>query len=468
LFSSLEGVHFDASSGPDCGALIDGGSVWLDQTCVADRCNATAQQSGCALDITTSSCTLGNLGGVLAGPDGGSLASTGGSGTGSCGLLPPVDGALLSLSCQYSGESCTVDLYPAVATPLFRQKTELALFQVPYRSLVTTPGQPLNGSEPFKGYAGGMVSLSDRIVVATHGGAIGSVECQSNAASLAIFVDPGTMTITATASLPSCTSRIAPDPLGDGFLAVTGHDPPSLARFDKNGRLVRASTVSGLPADLFATALLVEPELSRVDVAFSSFNSPPVPGAQLVGFDLETLAETGTSSSVRAQIRGLTKHAGQLVSADDLNGSLLVFDDKSLKLLDTEALLTARRLSPRTGVMSVHASTGILLITTTGLHAAIDVISGASPVPTALFYPFLGVPWALADWPSQPGLELVGITGSAAPNDAFIAAYDVAGGRFLPEFSPIGSGVVSAILSESNGAVFVLLSWEAKLVRLIP
>jgi hypothetical protein len=166
-------------------------------------------------------------------------------------------------------------------------------------------------------------------------------------------------------------------------------------------------------------------------------------------------------------MRALTKSAGQLLSADPLNGSLLEFDDQSLKQLSTDAILTTHRTSPRTGAMAVHASTGVLLISTTGQRAALDAIS-RSDVTTAIFYEFTGVPWALADWPAKPGLELVGITADAPPNAAFIAAYDVAGGRFLPGSSRVGSGVVSAILPEPDGSVLVLLSWEAKLVRLVP
>jgi hypothetical protein len=76
--------------------------------------------------------------------------------------------------------------------------------------------------------------------------------------------------------------------------------------------------------------------------------------------------------------------------------------------------------------------------------------------------------WAMAPWPKDPGLVLVGLSGSQGARTASVALVDPVVGRFLPASLAIGRGPPGRMVADAKGRIWVPLPWTGNVVRIAP
>ncbi|MCK6551048.1 hypothetical protein L6R52_34745 [Myxococcota bacterium] len=439
-------------------------TVWLETTCLPERCAAVATQEGCALELSVSACESGSLSGVI---DASGAVTFAGSGLfGECSVIG--DGrALLSAACVSELRSCRIDVHrpgPSLDASL----TRVQIFDVPFEGPPGSTVQLLDQLDPLRGYLTDAVMLDDRIAVAAHDRRARSLDCNAPEPSRLTFVDVARAAVTSSTSAPPCLTRLARDPLGPGLLGVFGSEPLELGRFDASGALVDSAPLD-LPAEVrhFAVALLPGP-METVIIAVSR----GFPATSFVLFaDTASLALRRTSPPIEGRIRhAIADAAGDLVASEIYEQQVLRIDGATGVIEDVVRLSTSRRVSGDAGFVVALPDRAALAVAATGAKSALwalDVAEGSTtPIAgTAVFFEVVAAPWAMVPSPAEPEL-VVGASTSTAPGyEARLAHLDLDGPRWLPGSLVVGRGVVSALMVRDR-VLWAVLPWSAELVRI--
>lgn len=457
-------VRADAAE-PTCARLFDAREdVWVETTCLPERCSAVASQEGCTFDVAITGCETGELAGtvdVLGVPTFAPSALLG-----ECSLAD--DGtALVSAACVSALRSCRVDVHRRTG-PRPAALTHVQILDVPFEGPSGSEAQLLDQLDPLRGYLTDAAIIGEVVAVAAHDGIMRSVDCTSPDPMKLVFVDATRATVTSSTSAPACLTRLAPDPLGPGLLGVFGVEPLVLGRFDASGVLLASAPLS-VPAAArpFAVALLPGPMTTAVVVATHGF-----PATSFVVFaDTASLEQQLASPPVEGRLRHAVRAEPNMIVASEIyEQKVLTIDGSTGVVLDVIRLATSRRVSGDAGFVVALPAMDALVVASTGARGALwvlDLAEGASvPIAgTAVFFEAIAAPWAMAPSPVEADLVLGAVTSTAPGYTARLARLDPVGPRWLPGSTVLGRGVVSSLLGRGR-EVWAVLPWSAALVRI--
>ncbi|MCK6551115.1 hypothetical protein L6R52_35100 [Myxococcota bacterium] len=435
----------------------------IDVGCAPAACRPRIEQQGCALVIDTADCGFGALDGELGAR--GELCFEPSEALGRCDDGVAARDALRSIHCDGGAraEPCVIDLHAP--------RAEARLDVARARLLDVPPLDPRGFERPPLGYLSDLALVGGAIVVAGQAHQE-SWMCAEDQPGLLWSLDADTLAVRWTATVAPCLSQLAADPRGDGVIAVFGGQDAELGRFDHTGRLVdrvrwsRAASNEGHRASSLMVldgatplAVVTMTNTARLDDGRAS---------ELFVVDLSRFEERATVA-LGEQLRELAPYDGrELLAIDDSFAGLVYIDPSGPSLRRGPSLLgSAVRSIIDLGQAHAHAATGRLLATATGIGGGVFVFTGADElIGRARPFELPGDVWAIAPWPADPRLVLVGITGREAPRRASVALVDPAGPRFLPGVEVIGDGAIGRLRPDGRGNTYTVLPWTAEVVRI--
>lgn len=440
------------------------GPLDVDLRCGNTGCFGTMRQEGCTMTFDLSTCARDNL--VLGIDRFGGLCLEPNEPFGSCAeRAPSANGVLHTFDCGVTLPgtlgTCELDLYPkATERPPLTVETKTLFSVEPYQP-------PKNFPRPPYGWLGDLVHLEDRVAVTAYGSVREDfVFCDEAEPGRVHFLDPESMEEIATATAPSCLGHLAPDPLGDGFVGVYGVSPPSLARFDKNGRMLAsvAFTGSGV-AKLFTNSIAVDHGPPAVAAFITGSERPDNRRSFVVGVQLATMTiDPVLTKEYGPNTRELASYQrGTFTALEDIDNVMLFIDIRTgtARKNGTLALINA-------GVGQLFQTADkIFVVSMNGMAGGVftfyengDLKGRARP------HSVYAEAWSIAPWPKDPRWVLTGLTGFAG-RDGYLALVDLEGPRFLPGVVPVGDGpaAIGRFKQDVRGRLWAVLPWSAQVIR---
>jgi hypothetical protein len=456
---------------PACPEKLAGDRAPLvDNDCARTRCFATAIESGCAFQITLAGCEDSVLAGVVA--EDGAIELGPDQRGGTCVPIESAEGAFFSAECTRPGQTCRFDVYPHevadFATPRALSLLTVEL-QVPAGNDRESLGSPFAA---LSGYIADAARLKGSIAVATYGGRFDSIECTSEEPTQTFFVSlPDFTTSPNDVSTPPCLTRVAFDPIQEGFLGVFGSGEKTLGRFTRDGVLGLTKTITATGAAVFASDLLVDPDGELVYVLWTSSELHDGAGAVTV-HDLSTFDRRAISPLFAAQMIALDFTSdGKIAVVSRGDRRVEFFAARTLQYEGGHGLDQGRNLSDRAGILSLHKPSGLLVVPTTGDEAGVLVLDPTRTenlIPlTAIDYEAGGSVGSFDLYRKNVEWMLAGITDAPPLHRARVARFDPNVGRFLPGSVELGRGVISKLFAiENTFDMVAVMPWSAELVLL--
>jgi hypothetical protein len=450
---------------PTCPPVI-GAQAVLDIRCPA--CWATASQRGCRVQLEPRQCGVGALAATVDGA--GTLVFDSTEFLSRCELTTTSSRASRSYDCQGRGsDRCAVDVFAGEFEPAFEVvRVPVVRGVVPVENF----GRKLR-NVPVHGYLAGLVPLAREVVTASFTTPTDWTCAEDptvvDPTSTLHFVDVDDPTRVRTATAPPCVTHLLDDPLGDGFLAVFGRGPQSIARFDARGREQQRAVLAEVDRDttwvvaaratedgqhiglarMNATRVDAVSTLQVIDARTFALELPPTA--------LADRADTLVTAGPRAFVFFESDDAGS-VQIDVDGTSSRVLERQPACGLPSDALSElgvahATRAGGRGALLSARARTPTLLW--------VDVDQDTCQ-PMATFdrdlEPYAAVVTADGRWGAYAGITF--------ENDAFIGLIDVAERRILPGATAAGLGVITQLVEDGDGALWALGTSEGSVSRI--
>ncbi|MCC7380609.1 MAG: hypothetical protein IT384_02195 [Deltaproteobacteria bacterium] len=376
----------------------------------------------------------------------------------------PTPGTRATVDCTSAGgASCRLDIVPPRRTGLRLQAVTLE-----DASGVSAPlGHLFDG-----GVLADLALLSDRALVSTYGGAVGGFDCYPGTPGRIARVDLESMAVT-TAPAPSCTTHLLPEPLGDGFLALTSSDGPALQRFDRDGRLRDRLSLPVLrdpvrvPADLVRVG-----GTSHVAALYAPRGLGDVaPGiyAHVLVIDVEAMNVVRTFEVSPDTVR----------MAEVADGFFVVDGDQSIGRYHAGSgeFVFVRPLRLTCGHLDATAALHVpesddMVISSRGDTAGLAMLNLATGTCDVLnFFEWVAHPMAATLAAGGERLlvafDSAGIEGDGA-GPSVVAEVDIARRLILPGALTVGERPVHELLMDPQGRAWGILPAEGRLIRIDP
>ena len=402
----------------------------------------------------------------------------------SCAERAAPEGAQQRFECPIDGrpQPCRIDTYgPTQPLPAEIRGLELHPEQPP-----RTPSRDYFRYDLGHGIARHLVVLENTVVdpsPAPRDVVSPTYDCVGGEPWLLTFVDPDDLSITRTATAPTCLSDLVAEQGGRSFVAAYGRWPDIyLGRFDDQGReTLRRRLMPPMEApgniEYEPQSLALSPS-GRVAVVLRDQTSGVGPNA----VRSETLLVTN---------RELEPELSWLLGNRELLG--LEFEDE-----DTLALTDHLSRSIRWFELASQSETGSARVSNVTrsaniVHAALVGPRRAVLSATGQFARFGRVtadednelflrpwPWSEAEvtssaaWPPNPNLRVVGLRparygGAETLSLSALALFSPSEGRYLPVASVVGEfGFAGPMRTSASGDVWVLYPWTGRLLRIRP
>lgn len=460
-------ARFSRDASAECPNLLaktSSSAVSVEADCANKACDARLMQSGCELRLALHDCELEPLVGHV--DRAGDVVFERAIAAGDCMSTPPSPRAILSIACAGVASTCHIDVYERTVLSELEAET-LVLVEVARRSARFAPGNPLTGFGPHMGYLGGAALLEGRLAVITYGEDFAGFGCAGRERPTVVFVDLESGSFAESAPVPACTSKIAPDPTGDGFIALYQDPEPSLGRFSRSGALLESRSIASaeIPGDQALVGLTSLASSRRVQAALT-YGSQTNRRSYLAVFDAETLDLVGLSSPTPSTLRAsaVAEPPTIIVTADEPDRRLILFNGNTGVAEGTPIPIGAVVFSSSPGYVSRPTPSGEIIFGTTGHTPAVVILSGASAPTFLVFFEYPATAWA-THWMPAIDRTLVGLTSNSESETAWVATLDARTRRFRPGVLPIGYGVISEMHLDAQGAIWALLPWEGKVAR---
>lgn len=437
--------------------------------------------TGCRLDIDLDTCVTGaRKGRGSIGVDGEVCLEL----EEGCRPARALSGVDQRYECAFSNRpaACTIDAYGATS-PLSAEVLVTELH--PGRAPIDPPAAYIRGTLNL-GLARRFAVLESTVVVASPGPrdlAQPRETCLGLGPSVLSFVDPSDLSLTHTATAPTCLADLAAEAGGQTFLAVYGTWPEIyLGRFDAGGRELERKRLEP-PAS-------APPEIAYSPVAID------VSPAGHIAIVLRDRSSGVTSQVPRHEILlVLTPSFETLVGSSPLDADLLQVefeDDETITLLDHRDRslrwfeLPSVTETGRARVSNVTRAADVVHAAVIGARQAVLATSGQfgrfGRVEADLENDPALRPWAWGDaeagasspWPLDPDLRLVSLRvrrlGDVENlNLSALALFSLREGRYLPVASIVGEHGIGAPAEQAqNGDIFILYPWTGRLMRVRP
>lgn len=433
-------------------------------SCLPAPCSTSVVQTGCDLVIELGGfCQQSRLSGRVDGQ--GHLLLDPSPQIGECTPRdPPTSGTLASVDCMSAGgASCRLDIVPPGRTGLRLRAVTLE----DGSAVPPSEGRPLDG-----GVLADLALLSDRAVVSTYGGALSGFDCLPGTPGRVAIVDLDSMAVT-TATAPSCTTHLLPEPLGDGFLALTSSDGPALQRFDRDGRLRDRLSLPLPPGPVWVPAELVRVGgTSQVAALYPPRGLATVgPGvfAQVLVIDVEAMRV----------VRSFEVSPDSLTMAEVADGFFVIDGDQAVVryYAGSGDLVSVRSLRVACGHLDATAAFYVpesddMVISSRGDTAGLAMLNLATGACDVLnFFEWAAYPMAatLASGGERllVAFDSAGIAGDGV-GPSVVAEVDIARRLILPGALTVGVRPVHELLLDLQGRAWGILPVEGRLIRIDP
>jgi len=433
-------------------------------------CDPVVEQVGCEIFVDTQNCRLGTLRGTIDGR--GNVVYEDGERLGRCTSTPAARGARLSLACRDGDyDRCRIDAFERP----FPERFEI--FAVPVVNNAATV-HDTSLRRPSRDYLGSVVAAGDEIAVATFDGSIYDNKCTTGQPGTIVFVAPDTGVVLRRRTVPNCTKFLAEDPGRNGFLALYGgRRNLQLGRFDADANIVRSTFITDtkITTEYAPIGIAVSPSSGRVAVGMSWGDQTDY--SRVLIYDLDTFDKVAVS---QARLRSITDIApsglDHFIVADDKEGIVYQLDSSTARVTN-DFLVRVLVGGVNVDLARLAQADDRVIVTNTGEEPAMFVFSFDNPAggvdydkaSTTTYYEGWGEPFALARWPADPALWLVGVTERVArPRPAYIALFDPTAPNFLPGALQVGHGQISDMATDKKGRIWLAMGWTGRLVRVSP
>ena len=434
-------------------------SVFVDSGCVPVQCSVPVAREGCTLHLDGSICDFGAVS-VTLGLDGEICLSTD-----TCQPEPRPPATLAHFSCSRKTGvgSCPIKLLP--------KDEPLAAALERVQIVDTAPYFPTSARyRPVQLRAGRASDLlvTESIVFVTSSDSVEPARerCKHRGQKQRLLAyAKEDLRPLFDRELTRCA--LSPLELPDqGILAFHIHDASDLLliqRLDFDGELVQttSTSIASFQGPAVIDTLRLGPDQNIV--AIGSIIEP-----------LSQLISVRDDGSVNWMVElellepsGLARFQDGFVVSDAERDGLWSFGPDGVQ---REIVLITDSVSRSPGPPYAHSASGSVLVpiprdtayvvslqTDRTLHPR-RVVNNERPV----------VPTAIGGWPSEASLVIVGLTQDSPEPAAYGGLLDPVEGHYLPGLLPLGPGAVSVVRTDTEGRVYLLLSWAAQLVRLTP
>lgn len=282
--------------------------------------------------------------------------------------------------------------------------------------------------------------------------------------------DVDTLTRTASAAVPGCVQRLAPT--ADGFLGMESLNGRfELTRFDRRGRVVNRVTADARfnPGPEEAPLLFTQDaRVSYFDVVGDAVVTAVVTtgGTKVFTWDLATLAPAHRTWHPEVTIvHGTSVDTTTVILADTERPRVHWFD------LDAGVVRDVVQFPPQIDREDHRTSdvswTGELaLFTLSRKNAGVYPITETQVLERSVIFDDDARPMATLRWPGTTRALVAGTWSTDQVNwPASLAEYDLETQRFVPGSVPTGHGAPGRMIADDVGRIWVLLPWDAKLLR---
>ncbi|MCC7382098.1 MAG: hypothetical protein IT384_09720 [Deltaproteobacteria bacterium] len=444
---------------PPCPApLPPGDQLAVSLSCAVLSCEAEIVTDGCGLDVTFPSCQLGRLRGTVDGRGQGVFEND--PLLGRCVPTATINGGLFAESCDRAPDpECHVEVYLAADSLPLQVATATIVVADP---LIASVGL----RRPADGYLGSVVPLEDRVVVAAFGGPAVSRSC-ANASGALVMLDRETLRPVATATTPRCTAQLVAAPADGGVIALSGGDESArLLRFDRDLRPRGEVAVAALPVPHRAIAFLSFPSSRRLVLV--ALIGEGYDQTWMIALDEATLLPVREPILLPGAVFSATALPADLVLlANETRDELISVDPTSgarAQVSVRNALASNRWI----GRVAYHEASQRFVLTTGGRDSTTLVLNPRGILAQASYYRDRVEGYALATWPADPRLLVMGLTQYHDEHRAFVALFNPGGERpiFQPRIAWIGRGIVGELVPDGAGGVYATLPNTGHLVRL--
>ncbi|MCK6549558.1 hypothetical protein L6R52_27225 [Myxococcota bacterium] len=461
-----------------CGAggpSVDLASIDVSLDCRDQRC-APARRSTrpCVVELELEDCGLAPLEATV--QLDGTLCVEPEQGMWRCAPTVPLDAREEALACT-APEACTVSLFARdpEAPPPFVLETRRYSASTPWDP-VRPPGT-ISPAEAHVGLGFDVVALRDRVFVAHAPAFEGRSPCRERPGVVTFLwgFDAATLEVVVTSAQPSCLEALAPDVEADRFVgAFHSVEGWQLGRFDREGQLVDQRPITSVPSgeeQWVVRRILLLREHGWIAALFTA--DELVPDRTRVTFhDAVSLEEEWHADLLDGQA------AFELAFGGGDRLYLLAFGVHRVASIDLEGRrLHGDRIVPieldRLNVLQdlhVRDARGALFVVAQGTRKLVSLEQDGRVFTRAP--PSTGADLLrIHPWPGVPGLMLV--AGTFAPEGgagrrAELVLYDVDAERFRPGVWDVGGGIISRIVEDPGGRLWLLYPWTGILGRLEP
>lgn len=439
---------------------LDPASLLVDSACVPVYCPVAVSRDGCTLRLDGAACDFGTISVTLERDGEVCVAAD------VCEVETKPSGGLAGLSCSRSDNrgSCPVQIYAAGSFPA----VELERVQV----VETTPHLPSNARYRPESLRTGRVD--DLLVTDTH-----------------VFV---TSAESSEYAPDRCRRRgraqrlhaYATDDLRPLFSRNSGRC--ALSPLEVPGSRILGFNVDGASGLLLSQLISFDGELVRTtSISFGDFelanvvasvrlgpdeNIVLIASTQVTGATLVSVRDDGTlrwtEDLAEIEPSGVTRFRDGFVVTDSYRDGLWTFGADGTQ---REIQYITDSVSRNPGEPHLHESSGYVSVPVSrDVRYVVSLQSDGTLHPRRVVNnerPVL--PTAIGAWPLEASWVLVGMTLDAPEQpEALLGLLDPVEGHYRPGMLSLGFGVVSAIRTDPQGRVYILLSWAAQLVRLSP
>lgn len=434
-------VALTASWLPRCPTvLVPGERHTFDMRCSDMPCGEVSQD-GCRLTIDTTVCGFGRFEVELDGRGEPTPLTDDAASCFRADVDPP---ARYALDCQ----RCRFDFYslPADAE---------TFAEVDYFELRPAPANPKLRVTSL-GVAPGLVVLPEVVVASSFDDGDDRDTCRSGSnVSRLHWFDVQTATSMGTSTVAGCITALAPDPTGDGVIAL---DATSVVRVDAAGRELERVVFDELPGTSTHTLAAIEIVDDPLRIAVITQAEEFVPG-RLTWLAFEPLRRLGT---YEMQSRGATLLYRDPVLLVGQNGTVDGWDPGSESLSFMFPLEGGEGVSDLPSTLVPVGS--FVLSLSLGRSGGIITTDLSTFIAPARYY----VEWGNGTTGAQilgEDVALVAVTAVDEPNRTVLAKFDAVRQRYLPETVEIGNGPARGLARSSDGAYWGVLTATGRLFR---
>ncbi|MFO0724040.1 MAG: hypothetical protein U1E65_09675 [Myxococcota bacterium] len=383
-----------------------------------------------------------------------------------CAATDPRAPAKESLSCSAGG--CQLDVYlPPRQAPFEQSDRELFPGATPFVPTTLSRYPVPEDEQLIDGYSTDLALVAGRPrVIATAGEPIlPHLGCPMQDLTRLITLDPDTVEISATSTLPSCAARIQGDAEGY-FLSFTEGGRHRIGRFDPSGRRLAEADVRS--ATITPTYVPILERVGSKLIASTAHLDDPSESSDLWVYDASSLARlTHYPAGAGIQILYAAPIDEDRVALNRMR--VANFSVFSLRTGVAEREISAITDRGReTFQPIVVPASGQIVLPERGEVYLVDPMSndplhvrGGAPLEQYV----TGVVW-----PKDPRLVLLG---GMRPTDsrefeAIVAFFDTRQGRLLPPAYVVGPGLVGKMLVDEGGRIWLHLPWTGRVTRLTP